>query len=874
MTRSDLVERLKALLFRDRAERELDEELRFHLDREAEARAAAGSATPARDARIALGGMEQVKEEVRRARGVLALEELMADIRYAMRALGRNFGFTLTVVAVLGIAIGAATAVYTVVNRVLLADLPYADAGRLVRIRQRYSPTSLGTISAVDILAIRDQQQSFEAFGAIRFGTASVPGPGGPEVVTAGRATSGFFKALGVHAAYGRLLEPADDVPGAAPMVVVSYRYAERALGGAAAAVGKGITIDGVSHTVAGVLESSRRDLVGVPASVWTALQLATPNRRGPFGYNGVARLKEGVTFDQAARDLNDISVRIFPIWAAGFQDSVARLVPQPLRDAIVGTAGKQVGLFAGAVALVLLLAIANVATLMLVRASAREHELAIRVALGAERHRVIRLILTECVVLTLMAGAAGLAIAVTTLGLVGVVAPGLPRLSEVALDGRSIAFATAVALLSGVLVSLAPLTAIFSRRSPVSAGLLSSPARGGSSRRSNAIRGALVIAEFALALPLLLGAGLLANSFLRLQRVDAGFDPRGVVGLGLSLPSVRYKDDAVVPFWRQVEARALAVDGVAAAGFTSSLPPDNFGDVNNFDLLDRPVPTGTSQPVSPWPIVTNGYFDAMGVRLLEGRLFTSADTANGAPVLIVSRAWAAKYYPGTSAVGRQMHSGGCSDCPPETIVGVVGDVLYQGLAGDGVAVYAPIAQDQPRSLTLVVRSTASPSAALRALRKEVASLDPALAPTDIVMAERLDDALGDPRRWASVVGAFAGAGALLAALGIFGLMSYVVRQRRREIGIRIALGATPQDLVLFVLQRGMSYALVGTVLGLAVSALESRWLGALLYEVEASDPLTTALAVAALLVVAVVACLLPGLRAARTRPVEALSAD
>lgn len=874
MTATDLLERLKALVLRDRAERELDEELRYHLEREAEVRARSGSVTPEREARIALGGMEQVKEDVREARGVRTLEELLADTRYALRALGRNLGFTVTVIAVLGIAIGAATAVYTVVHRVLLAELPFPEASRLVRIRQLYAHSAWGTISAVDFMAVRDQQRSFDAVGAIRFGTASVPGPSGPEVVRAGRATSGFFKALGMRVAYGRVIEPGDDDLGAPPMVVVSHQYAERSLGGAASAVGKAMTIDGVSYTVAGVLEP-KQPSIGTPPAIWTSLRFPTPTRRGPFGFNGIARLKEGVTLAQATRDLDDISVRIFPLWAAGFQDSSARLAPEPLRDAVIGTAGRQVGLFAGAVALVLLLAIANVATLMLVRASAREHELAVRVALGAGRDRVARLILTECVVLTLLAGAAGVAIAAAALGLVGVVAPGLPRLPEVALDGRSFAFAIAVALLSGVLVSLAPLGAVFSRRSPVSAGLLSSPARGGASRRSNTLRGVLVVTEFALALPLLLGAGLLANSFLRLQQVDAGFDPRGVVGVGLSLPSVRYGDSTVsARFWRQAEARALAVEGITAAGFTSSLPPDNFGDVNNFDLIDRPVPAGSSQPTSPWPIVTTGYFAAMGVPLLEGRLFTAADTTGAPPVLVASRAWAAKYYPGTSAVGRQMHSGGCSDCPPETIVGVVGDVLYQGLAGDGIAVYAPVAQDQPRALSLVARTTASQATTIRDLRQAVASLDPELAPTDIVLTERLHDALGDPRRWAAVVGAFAAAGALLAALGIFGLMSYVVRQRRREIGVRMALGATPQDLVWFVLQRGMRYALVGTALGLIVSAMESRWLGALLYGVHASDPITMLLAVIALLAIALVACLLPGLRAARIRPLEAIGAD
>ncbi len=871
----DLVERLRALLFRDRIEREMNEELRFHLEREAEARATAGSADPRREALLALGGVEQVKEQVRDARGVRAIEDILADTRYALRALRRNLAFSITVVAVLGIAIGAATAVYTVVHRVLLADLPYQNADRLVRIRQKFSPTSFGTISAVDILAIQAEQQSFEAFGAVRFGSASVPGPGGPEVVLAGRATSGFFRALGVTTAYGRLLEPADDAPGADPTVLVSHAWATRTFGTAAAAVGKSITIDGVSHTVAGVLEAGRTDLVGVRAAVWPVLQLATPPRRGPFGFNGVARLKEGVTFEQAVRDLDGISVRIFPLWAAGFQDRAARLYPQPLRDAIIGNSSRQLGLFAGAVALVLLLAIANVATLMLVRASAREHELSVRVALGAGGQRIARLILTECVTLTLLAGAVGLALAKLALDLVGLVAPNLPRLNEVALDGRSVAFAGAVALVSGVLVSLAPLSSVLARRSLAAPALVASPARAGASRRANTVRGVLVVAEFALALPLLLGAGLLANSFLRLQRVDAGFDPHGVVGIGLSLPTARYADSTVrQAFWHRVEARALETAGVTAAGLAGSIPPDNFGDVNNFDLLDKPVPAGTSQPVASWPVVTNGYFAAMGVPLLEGRLFTIADSLTAPPVLVVSRAWAAKYYPGESAVGRQMYSGGCNTCPPATVIGVVGDVLYQGLAGDGIAVYAPVDQDQPRSLSLMVRTTGETHATIRALRTGISGLDPELAPVDIIMTERLSAALGDPRRWAAVVGAFAGAGALLAALGIFGLMSYVVRQRRREIGVRIALGATPASLVWFVLQRGMRYALLGTAIGLGVAGFESRWLGSLLFDVRAGDPTTIAIAVTVLIAIALIACLLPGLRAARIKPLEAISAD
>jgi len=862
----DLIERCKALFFRDRLERELEEELRHHrvLDE-------AAGIPP-------LQHTEQVKEEVRDARGVRPLEELIADTRYALRALRRSAGFTLTVVATLGLGIGAATAVFIVGNRILLAGLPYPDPERLVRIYQQYTPTSWGTISVVDILAIRDQQRSFAAFGALRPAGVSIVGSRGPERVGAGRVTSGFFKALRVAPRYGRLIEPADDVAGAPRVVVVSYGFAERALGGAAAAVGKVVPIDGVSHEVVGVLEPGRDELAGIRAPIWPVLQLATPSRRGPFGYRGIARIAAGATLGDAARDLAGISERIFPLWASGFQDSNARLAPVPLRQAIVGYANGQIGLFAGAVALVLLLAVANVATLVLVRTSAREHELSVRAALGAGRRRLARLVVTECIMLVGLAGIAGLGLAVFALQAVGLVAPGLPRLAEVAFDASGLGFAAAATLAAGVLVSVVPLVSLFTGGSSLSATLAGSPARAGSGRRAGALRGALVVSEFALALPLLIGAGLLLNSFLRLQRVDPGFDPSGVYGLAVSLPAGRYATPAdVKTFWRRVEARAAEADGVTAAGLAGSLPPDTFGDVNNFDLLDKPVPAGTAQHLAPWSPVSPGFFAAMGIPLLDGRLFTPGDSATAPPVVVVSRAWAATYYPNESPLGKQMYSGGCTSCPPTTVIGVVGDVPYRGLAGEADAVYSPVgadSQDVDLSLNLVVRSRIGAAATFHALRSALGALDPQVAPVEVVMSERLRAALGDPRRWTVVVGAFAAAGVLLAALGIFGLMSYVVRQRRRELGVRLTLGAAPSSLTRLVVGRGLRYAGFGSAIGVALSAFESRWLGSLLFGVRAADPATIALAVAVVMAIAVLSCSIPGFRAARIKPVEVLTAE
>jgi putative ABC transport system permease protein len=871
---SDLRERLRAIVFRGRMERELEEELRFHLENEAAAQRRAGSAEPERDARLALGGIERVKEAVRDARGVRPLEDLAADTRFALRTLRRNPGFSLTVVLVLGFAIGAATAVFVVAHRVLRAPLPYPDPERLVRVDQRYGPENYGTISVVEIQAVAAQVQSLEAFGAVRFSAMSLTGATTPERITVGRAGAGFFRALGVTAAHGRLIEPGDEALGAPSVVVLAHAEAERVFGSAERAIGAALTLDGESHTVVGVLEPGRTSLAGPQAAAWSALRLETPTRRGPFGYRAVGRLAPGVSLDQVERELAEVSARLFPLWRASFQDSTARLVPVPLRQALVGHARAPIGLFAGAVALVLLAAVANAATLLLVRVSARQHELAIRAALGAGRGRLARLIGTECLVLSGIAALLATAIAAAGVRLAPLLAPNLPRITQVEMSWEALAFAAVTSVICGLLVTLAPLSVASMSGSAVAARLAGSGGpRTGAGPRATAARGVLVVAEFALAFPLLAGAGLLFTSFLRLQRLELGFDPSGVYALDIALAGPRYANDTTrLEFWRRLEARAGELGGITAAGLTGSLPPDNYGDVNNFTLRDRPVPPGAAEPTSPWPAVTPGYFAALGVDLLEGRLFTPGDTAGAPPVVVVSRAWAAKYYPRESAVGKQLVSAGCTTCPLTTVVGVVGDVHYRGLAGEADAVYEPLAQAAGNELHLVVRSRLGPAATFRALRSALGAIDPNVAPAEVTLVDRVHDALGDPRRWTIVVGAFACAGVLLAAVGMFGLMSYVVRQRRHELGVRLALGATPASLTRLVVERGMRYAALGSGIGLLLGLLQAHWLGPLLYEVQAVDPRAFVLAAAAMLAVAALACGLPGLAAARVHPVEALS--
>jgi predicted permease len=873
---SDLVERARALVFAGRRRREMEEELRFHVDCEAEERVRRGEdpAAARRAARAALGSFEKVKEDVSDASGVRPFQDLLSDLRYALRSLGRDPIYAAAAVAVLGVGLGAGATVFGVWDSVLVSPLPYRDPDRLVRVGQLYQgQPSIWQLSSVDALAILEQQRSFESFGLFTPGGAALSGAGTPERVAVGRVTAGFLRALGVDAAAGRLIAPGDEAPDAPPVAVVSYRLADERLGGAAQALGRSLTLDGVGHTVVGVLPRGTDDLAGHRAPVFSVLKLRPPERRGPFWLRGVGRLGEGVSLEAAARHMAAIGERIFPLWAASFQDRTARITPVLLRDTIVGDTGRALSLFGAAVALVLLVAIVNVTTLALVRASAREPELAIRATLGAGRLRLARLPLVEGLLLGAVAGLVGLGLA--TLGLHSLArwAPNLPRLHEVAMSGRTAAFTFALGLLNGALLSVSPV--LLALRGAAHASPHRERRRTGADRRTTAFRSALVVSEFALALPLLLGAGLLLRSLVLLQSVDPGFNPSGAVSVRVNLPAVRYPGDAErLRFWRQLEARALEIPGVSAAGVATELPPDEPGDVNNFNLIDRPVAAGVAEHLSPWCVVTPGYFEALGIPLLEGRMFRDTDTGDAPPVVLVSRFWAEKYYPGESAVGRRMVAGGCTTCPPTTVVGVVGDVKYLGLAEAGDAVYAPLAQAQPRTAHVLVRTRTVPATAFQALRDVVRGIDVELPVVEETLAGRIDAALLAPARSTAVLGSFAAVAVVLAALGIFGLMSYSVRQRRREIGVRIALGADPAGIMWMIVGSGLRHAALGSAMGLGLAALEARWLQAFLFGVAATDPPTIAAVTLAVLGVAGLACWLPGLRAARIHPAQAIAAE
>ena len=873
---TDLLERVRVLVFGRRWSQDLDEEMRFHLEQEVAARVR-GGADPEearRDALLAFGGVDRYQEETRDSTGVRPLQDLTADLRFALRSLRRNPGFTATATGVLGLAIGATAAVFCVVHAVLLADLPYPHPDRLVRIYNQNSPRNIWSLSVVDLQALQDDHQAFDAFGGVRFTSFALSGVGDPEQLRGTRVSAGFFSALGVAAASGRLTTPADETPAAAPVVVLTDAFARGHFGSGPAAIGKILTLDGLPYSVVGVLPRGVDDLAGFRAPIWAALKLPTPTRRGPFGYAGIARLKPGVTVADAGQELRALAQRVFPQWQASFQDQNARYSAFELRRTIIGDSYRQLALFGGAVVLVLLVAIANVATLMLVRAAARAHELSVRATLGASRRRLARLVLSEGLVLTAGATIAGLGLAALAVRGIGTIAPDLPRANGLTLDAVTVLVALGLGTVSGVLISLSPVVAVL--RGSLAAWK-SDLRRSGGSRESHTVRGILVSTEFALAVPLLLAAALLGSSFLRLQQVNPGYDPDRGLSVVLNLPASRYPDSAAaLTFWRNAVARVTQTPGVVAAGLTTSPPPDNGGDVNNFDLLAHPVAPGGAQPVAPWPVVSPGFFAALGLPLLEGRLMTEADTAVSSPVLVVSRSWANHYFPNEPVVGQRLISGGCTTCPPDVVVGVVGDVKYLGLAGNGEGVYTPLAQQQGvfRNATLIVRTSAAPESFIRPVTEALRSLDPQLPLAAAPLREGLRQALADPGRWTRILSALAVTALGLSALGIFGLMSYVVRRQRREIGVRLALGAEPSRIIGMIVGRGMRYVAAGTVVGLGLALLEARWIGALLYGVAPRDPVTILSVTLLLAGAALVACIVPGLKAARIRPLEAIASE
>jgi predicted permease len=865
------------LLARTRVESDLDAELRTYLDQLTDEKRQAGMdpAEARRSAYLELGGLEQVKEEVRQVRTGQMLEEFLQDLRYGFRTLCKNPAFTVVAALALALGIGANAVMFSVAYGILLRPLPYADADRVAAVYMRYFPRdfAFGTLCIRDYLTWKENNRAFEEPSLFRALRMDIGGKEGfPEQVQGASVTAGFFPTMGTPPLIGRGFAAGEDKPNAEPLAVLSESLWRRRFGASPDVLGRTILVNGAPATVIGVMPGAfrfpRRD-----TEAWTNLLLNPPARYGPWFYRGVARLKSGVTLSQAQAETNNIGLRMMQ------QNPYYKRLTLPvlgLRDALLGTTLKPaIVLLAGAVGLVLLIAVVNVASLMLARATTRQREMALRLSLGARRSRLVRQLLTESALLAALGGAAGLLLAWCSIQLIRVWNPGnLPLVDSVRLDGGPLIFIVLISMLAGILFGLAP--ALDGTRADLNSTIKQGGARNAGPARAR-IRAALVVSEISVSLMLLVSAGLLFRSFANLQRVNSGFStpPRQILTMQISPTDRKYNDPrAGLSYYDEVLRHARNVPGVEVAALTDSLPPDRQGDADTFEIDGQTLAPGEINPIVSAPTVGPDLFRALRVPLVRGRYFSDHDDQNAAPVAIVSEAFVRRFFPNGEAIGKRIkRSGPGFQSPWMEIVGVVGNVKYLGLTRDtDPAYYVPFAQTYGSRMSLVVRSSGDATLLADAVRRNLQAIDPGVTLTQIsTMEQVLNLSVSEPRFDTVLLALFAGIALLLAAIGIYGLIAYSVAQRTHEIGVRMALGAARRDVVWMVIRQGASYALIGIAIGLGGAFALTQLLKAMVFGIGVTDALTFVAAPLGILVVVLLATSLPALRATRVSPVVAL---
>ncbi len=812
----------------------------------------------------------------------MRFDDLRQDLRHTLRQLRKDPGFTAVALLTLALGIGANSAIFSVVNGVLLRPLPYPEPDRLVILWEDY--TARGGPerewhSYPNFADWRAESRSFEEMAVWQGGQPILTGSGGePERVPGAQVTHGFFPTLGVQPALGRAFLEEEDAPGGPPVVLLSHGLWERRFGGDPAVVGRTVVVNGVEQTVIGVLPRGFRYQPLGDVDLWQPLGLdaASSCGRACVHLRSVARLRPGVTPEAAEAELRTIAARLeaeYPQSNTGVSASVF-----PMRDEIVGDVRPAMLVLLGAVGFVLLIACANIASLVLARGERRRAEVAVRTALGAERGRLVRQLLTESLVLALIGGALAVGLAAAAVAAFPAFAPpDIPRLEEVGIDLAVLGFTLAVTVVAGLLFGLAP--ALIASRPDVASylkeGGRSETGRAGSGR----VRSGLVVGQVALSLVLLVGAGLLLRSFVELRRADLGFEPEGVLTANLFLPPSRYEaPEAVEAFYRELFDRLEGLPGVRRAAGISGLPLSGGGTDIDFYIEGRRLPSAGEEEAIWYRIATPDYFATVGLRLLSGRPFDEDDRVDGPSVLLVNRSAAERYWPGEDPVGARLTFGDPSaeDATWREVVGVVDDVRHFGVAaGEQAAVYLPWTQIRSRGLNLVLRTSGEPERIAGAVRSELAAMDDALALTTLrPMTELVDASLAEARFFAALLALFAGVALVLAAVGIYGVLSYLVARRTHEVGIRMALGARREDVLRLMLGRGMLLAALGLGLGLLVAVWGTRVLSGLLFRVRPSDPLTFVAVAILLAAVAFVACWVPARRATRVDPLIALRAE
>jgi putative ABC transport system permease protein len=879
--------RLRALLGREAILRDIDEELRLHIEMETESNVRRGMShsEAKRAALLSFGNYDGARDAAYGVRGGGLMETLLQDIRYGARVLARHKAFTAVAVITLALGIGANTAIFSVVNELLLRPLPYRDAERIVML---WEVTPEGrhqnTTSRKNFLAWREQSKSFETLAAFSDQRANLTGVGDPEEVSTQIASSGLFNVLGVDAVVGRTFTKDDIQPGAPHVAVLGYGLWQRRFGGDRGVVGRPITLSGEPYTVIGVVPANfqwhirSRSGTGKPAEVWTLLTMPASQSDTGGAWHGrflsvVGRLKPGVSREQADAELKTIEARISeddPQFSKGYSAEVIQV-----REQLVGNVRPALWLLLGAVGFVLLIACANVANLLLARAASREKEIALRTALGARRTRIVRQLLTESLMLALLGGLGGLALAWWGIQALVAISPrDLVNLQGVGLNLTVLGWTLAVVVVTGILFGLVP--ALEATRLDLN-DTLKEGGKGssGQSARSRGLRGALVVAEVALALVLLVSAGLLVKSFARLRNIDTGFRTDNVLTMVVRVPDTKYKEDSqFVNFFHQAEERIRALPGVRSVGIVNYLPLyGGLGSATGFAVEGRPAPPPGEEPSTNVRVSDAGYFQTIGIPVLRGRNFTEVEDAEARHVVIVSESFARKYFPGEDPVGKRVAVEMFDKPTPTEIVGVVGDVRYDSLTDAAEpTVYFPHPELTYPFMTLVIHADGDPTQLTPAIRREISGLDPEQPVSDVrTMTQVMAETVGRARFSTLLFGLFAGLATLLAAVGIFGVMNYSVTLRTREIGLRMALGAQPARVLVLVLRQGLVLTLVGVGLGLAVSLALTRVMSSLLFGVDATDPATFAAIVPLLTAVSLIACYIPARRATRIDPLVAL---
>jgi putative ABC transport system permease protein len=880
---SDFLYRLRVLFRRQKVEAELDEELRAHFERQVEKHVQSGLPPQAakRRARLEFGGFDQVKEECRDARGVGQFEMVLQDARYGLRQLRRHPGFTVVAVLTLALGIGANTAIFSVVDAVLLRPLPFADPNQLVTVLEANPKQGIAAAAFAypTFTELRKEASVFSEVAGTNAHDLTLTGAGEPTIVHTIVVTPEIFSLLGAKPLAGRTFFPQDGLRGAAPVVMLSENLWRGHFGADPSVVGKTIDLDMRPFTVAGIMPAdfrypvrSESEDIWIPAVQDPLFGPFMPSPEARF-LVVVARLRPGVSIAKARAAMDTMSVRLarlYPRENSGFEIHL-----KPLQEVITGASKPALLILLGAVGLVMLIACANIANLLLARATTRAREMALRRAMGAGRARIIRQLLTESALLGVLGCVAGVLLAFWGVhSLKSLLPPGLPRAETIRVDGSVLLFALVLSAAASFIFGLAP--ALSAAPSGFRASL-EEGARSGESGGRRRLRGVLVAGEIALAVVLLAGAGLLIRSFAAVMSVDPGFNPRHVVAAEISLPQYQYSTLAQwTGFYNQAMARLHAQPGLADSAFVVPLPITQNSVTLRFEMPGLPPPAAGVVRSALYAAVSPNYFRVMEIPLLRGRLFRPEDQPSTPPVILISQAFARRYFPHQDPIGRRIKFQFLRIPVVEReIVGVVGDVREVALSQDpGPMMYAPFAQAPLWGGDVVVRSSLTTQAVADSIRRVVHGIDKNLPVTDIARLPQAMDSqasVAQPRFRTLLLTLFGALALALAAVGIFGVTSYSVSRRTHEIGIRMALGATPANVLRLVLAEWAILVLAGLAAGVPSALALTRFLSGFLYGVKPADPLTFITVPLILAAVALLACCVPARRATQVDPMIAL---